>query len=304
MQYRRSGGLLAIILLFAGFLLPGSRSASLAAESKAAGLFNTTERSAEQDLENELLTLTNQHRIRQGLQELIPDDALAAIAREHSRGMAQQGFISHDLPSGDLATRMDRAGYSHEVARENVARAQTVTGAQYALINSPAHESNILANDVTRVGIGIVRFPPPLSKQLYITEIFASPRDVYPPAVVQKLLASRVDQLRQSGAGSMLPDPVLEKMASRSVLSLNVPLKREELQSLLAASANELQQNGDAELSRVEINVQLLHNPNNLKVPAQGREGQARMYGSAVRQVMDSHNQTAFLVLTLIGFTY
>ncbi len=305
MRHKIPARLLSLFLLLGTFLLPGSHRLSFVSECIAAEPSslpnNTVIPSSEFNLEHELLMLTNQYRIRQGLKMLSPDDALIRIAREHSQGMAQQGFISHDQPSGNLKTRMNRAGYLYEVVRENVASAQTITWAQNALVASPGHAENILANDITRVGIGIVRLPPPFHKRLYITEIFAYPRDPYKPYMVHSLLENRVEELRQEGIGSFLPDPEFEKLASRSVLSLRVPFNREDLRNLLAASAQELQEKAD--LSRLEINVQLLRNPKNLRIPASAREGQAKMYGSAVRQVTDDQNEVAFLVLTLIGIT-
>jgi len=304
MQNRIAG--LLLIFLFSGFLPSGPNVVSLVPECRSEGLpnpANAIDPDPERGWEQELLVLTNQQRIQQGLQALILDDELTRIAREHSNGMAQQGFISHDQPSGDLKTRMNRAGYLYEVARENVASARTVAKAHSALIESPAHKDNILAKDVTRVGIGIARFQPPLDKHLYITEVFADPRDEYQPAVVQTLLTSRVNELRQRGAGSMLRDPILEELASRSVRSLTLPYNRRDLQNVLRTSANELQESGKTEMSRLEVDVQLVHNPQNLSIPVPERDGQAKIYGSAVRQVMDSQNQTAFLVLTLIGIT-
>jgi hypothetical protein len=253
------------------------------------------------DLEQEMLRLTNEHRILNGLPELILDEALTRIAREHSVGMAQQGFISHTQPWGDLRSRITRAGYPLEVARENVASAPTIGMAQRALIDSPAHDKNILANDVTRVGIGIAHCPAPLSRKLYITEIFSTPREEYRPESVQEMLISRIDDLRQDGAGSMLPNPELEKMASHSLQSISMPYKREDLQDVLRASTKDLGKSEKMEWARVQANVQRVHNPNKISIPNYAPEGQARSYGTAVRQVIDSRNQSAFLVLTLIG---
>jgi len=248
-----------------------------------------------------MLLLANQHRILSGLPELVLDEALTRIAREHSVGMAQQDFISHTLQWGDLQSRITRAGYPLEVARENVASAPTIGMAQRALIDSPEHDNNILANDVTRVGIGIARCPDPLSRKLYITEIFAAPREEYQSESVQKTLISRIDDLRQNGAGSMLPNPELEKMASDSLQSISMPYRREELQDVLRASTKDLGNSERMKLTGVQANVQLVHNPNKISIPNYAPEGQARSYGTAVRRIMDSQDQSAFLVLTLIG---
>jgi hypothetical protein len=293
---------LIMLLLLAGFLTPGFH---LECRTEVLPhLAITIEAAPEGALESELLILTNQHRMQQGLHVLSPDNSLVRIAREHSLGMARQGYISHDLPAGNLQTRMGLGGYIYEVARENVASARNVAYAQNALLESPAHKRNILATDVDRVGIGIARCAPPFENQLFITEIFASPREEYQPAAVQDELLNRVKDLRESGAGSLVPDPMLEKLASDSVQSLHVPVSRQEIRSLLAASAGELQKNGRMEIARVNAAVQLVRDPKNLNIPNQGYIGQqARMFGTAVRRVVDSRNQPAFLVLTLIGFS-
>jgi uncharacterized protein YkwD len=297
---------LPFLLFLGGFPCAGFLDLSPVPECRGDVLTNTPNTigyETEAALEEELLELTNQHRIGQGLRVLASDDALMQIAREHSYEMAQQGFISHDLPSGDLKTRMHRASYLYEIVRENVARASTIAIAQKLLVNSTKHKNNILATDVTRMGIGIVRQKPP-DKYLYITEIFAIPREKYSPAVVRNLALNRVNELQcQSGLVSVQTDPLLENLASRSVSSLEIPVKRADLQRLLADSADELIREGRTELSRLEVAVQVLRNPKNLRMPDQARERGAGMFGTAVRQVTDDQNQAKYLVLTLIGFS-
>jgi hypothetical protein len=305
--FRRSGGILAMFLFIVGIVFPVSPSFGADRECRSreiSGPLTSAESRPEIVLEEELLALTNQQRANQGLPILTPDTALIRIARDQSQGMAQQGFISHEQPSGDLQTRMHRAGYLYDVVRENVASARTVTIAQNLLLDSPPHKSNILAADVARVGIGIVRYKPPFDKQLYITEIFAGPLEENQPGAVKELALRRVNELRgQSGSGLVQPDPLLENLATRSVASLQVPVKREDIRRLLATSVGELQNEGRLELSRLDAAVQLLHNPHNLSIPEEAREKKAGAFATAVRQITDSQNQTAFLVLTLIGFT-
>ena len=304
MRFRAWSAQLPYYLLFGGILLLFPSSLAVAqgcCSSMSLSQIDATDYSPSPELERELLLLTNQHRMIQGLPELVLDETLMQIAREHSAGMAQQGFISHSLPLGDLRSRMTKAGYPHEIARENVASAPSVGIAQSALTDSPDHEENILANDVTRIGIGIAHCPDPFSRQLFITEIFAAPRQEYPSESVQEMVAPRVDEMRQNGAGSMYLDPALEKMASLSLESISMPYSKEELRDVLSASTKELRSDAGAELAKVQVNVQLVHNPNKVSIPNYAPEGRARSYGAAVRQIRDSQDQSAFLVLTLIG---
>jgi uncharacterized protein YkwD len=301
MRWSQCTGFLLLYLFFGASLsvcvVPEVRSEELSALNDSSDPRNDV--SGEQ----ELLAILNQERIGNGLSPLDSDEALSRIARNHSHDMSQLGFLSHDLPEGNLQIRLNHAGYIYEAARENLASARTVVKAHKALLKSPSHKENILATDVTRVGIGIVRSSHPCEGYLYITEIFATPREKYEPSMVQSLLENRVEEIRQTGGGEMDPDPLLDKLASSSLQSLNVRYDRTELQNLLAASASEWQKNSPTGLSRLEVNVQLLHNPKNLNVPASTREGRAQAYGSAVREVVDDQNQPAFLVLTLLGIT-
>lgn len=182
--------LLSFLLLLGGFFYPGFFQLSAVPECQGGEAANNSDTSSyvtEAVLEQELLMLTNQQRVREGLKELVPDAALTQIAREHSHGMAQIGYISHDQPSGNLELRLRRAGYLYEVVRENIACARTISMAQSLMIDSPQHKNNILAADVTRVGIGVARYKLPFDNQIYITELFAVPRKKYPSNVVQNL---------------------------------------------------------------------------------------------------------------------
>ncbi len=308
MKWNRLAGLCVFGCLFCGALTPGMLfSASNTIPHSQSDQTLTFQEPV--DLypihtdEMELLAIVNREREQYGLKPLELDDALMRLARDHSREMARQGFISHDQPSGNLQTRMGRAGYHYDVAKENVASSQSVTRAHKALLNSPPHKRNILSPDVTHIGVGIVQTPSSCGQLLYITQLFTAPRKEYLPEMVQSILEDRISDLQETGHGSIDPDPLLEKLASRSLLSLKTPYDRTVLQNLLAASASELQQNGENGLSQLEVSVQVLHDPNNLTIPPSKREGRARKYGAAVRQITDNRNQPAFLVLTLLGIT-
>ena len=126
---------------------------------------------------NELIHLVNGSRIAQGLPPLVTDTKLMRFAQEHAEEMAKQGFVSHDMPSGGVFVRMKRDGYKHGTARENVAKARMISSAHSGLLKSPSHKANILATDVTHIGIGIAKGDPAFGEYLFIAEVFASPRN-------------------------------------------------------------------------------------------------------------------------------
>ena len=115
MRFRAWGTQLPYYLLLGGLLLFAPCKRAVAQEccaSETLNQINITSSTSYPDLEQELLLLTNQHRILKGLPELVLDEALTQIAREHSVGMAQQGFISHTLPLGRSPVQNDQGGLS------------------------------------------------------------------------------------------------------------------------------------------------------------------------------------------------
>ena len=145
----------------------------------------------------------NDTRARQGLPLLQWDNQAAAIAQAHSEDMLRSGFVGHTSPTtGDVDDRFGRAGLKSAVARENVARGYGPWAIHQGLMQSPGHRVNILATDVTHVGIGVVIAPPEteakdaprpiLLTQNYYSKIGADA----PTADMPKALRERVDGLR------------------------------------------------------------------------------------------------------------
>lgn len=105
--------------------------------------------------------LLNRARGQRGLPALQWDERAAAIARAHSADMARNGFVGHTSPTtGDVVQRFAKVGVKGTVIRENVARGYGPRGIHDSLMNSPGHRVNILAEDVTHVGIGVIVTAP------------------------------------------------------------------------------------------------------------------------------------------------
>ncbi|WP_031508263.1 CAP domain-containing protein [Streptomyces megasporus] len=119
---------------------PSGSSASLGTEAAA---------------EAEVLRLVNLERAAAGCRPLTADPALAELAGEFSRAMADQGFFSHTGPDGD--TPWDRAAAAgiDNLGGENIARGQADAAAVMdAWMNSPGHRANILNCDYRTLGVG------------------------------------------------------------------------------------------------------------------------------------------------------
>jgi uncharacterized protein YkwD len=145
-----------------------------------------------------MLELVNGDRQRLGLGPLSADPALAAVARGHSADMLVNDFFAHVSPTnGDLRRRLQAAGYRARRARENISRAATVHGAQAALWQSPSHRANILAVDVSLLGVGIVGDRHgDQEPSWFVTQVFADPFKVPTTAEIRRAVVDVIEARR------------------------------------------------------------------------------------------------------------
>lgn len=163
----------------------------------------------------------NQARTLGGLAPLRWHNGAAAIARAHSQDMASNGFLGHRSPTTGMAgERFKRAGLSAALLRENVGRGYGPVTIHEALMNSPGHRINLLAEDVRRVGIGAVIGEPESTavgapRPIFITQNFLTLPEAAPEDPVAEL-RRRVDANRRSaGLPRVIWDPSLDSMAQR-----------------------------------------------------------------------------------------
>jgi uncharacterized protein YkwD len=117
-------------------------------------------------IEAEIIRLTNLERTRRGLRALTTDAQLLKAADLHASNMAAlsrtigaraaHGHALDGVPQPTLTTRLDYAGYTYRTARENIAFGYTSAAAVVqAWMNSAGHRANILAADVTQIGVAV-----------------------------------------------------------------------------------------------------------------------------------------------------
>ncbi len=119
-------------------------------------------------VENQILQLTNNERKNNGVNPLVYDSSLAAIARAHSQDMLNNNYFSHiNLNGDDPSERASKAGYnihkSYQVGvAENIGMTEGyVSSSNIAQefiemwMNSPGHRSNILNSQYNRLGVGV-----------------------------------------------------------------------------------------------------------------------------------------------------
>lgn len=104
-----------------------------------------------------MIDLVNEARQQEGVPPLTVDPELSKSAKLKSQDMVDKNYFSHDSPTyGSPFDMMKRLGISYSTAGENIACNQATDTAHSALMESPGHRSNILSEDFTHIGIGIV----------------------------------------------------------------------------------------------------------------------------------------------------
>ena len=108
------------------------------------------------EFERAVFLLINAEREKQGVNALLWDASLAAIARAYSADMEQRGYFSHTNPDGqDLADRLYSANISYHYFGESLARGhKTPEAVVNAWMNSPGHRNAILSSHAVYVGVG------------------------------------------------------------------------------------------------------------------------------------------------------
>lgn len=107
-------------------------------------------------IEQQVLTLTNQERAKEGLKPLATDAALMNTARAKSADMSKNNYFSHTSPTlGSPFDQMKAKGIQYKAAAENIAMGQrTAEEVVKGWMNSPGHRANIMNGNLTHIGIG------------------------------------------------------------------------------------------------------------------------------------------------------
>ena len=125
--------------------------------------------------EREAFGLINKKRADAGLEPLVWNEQLAAMARDHSADMAQFKYFSHKGTDGTMVdARADRFGITNWSAiGENIAFSRGYTDApSFAVtcwMESPGHRQNILDKRWNQTGMGAAILP---DGTYYFTQVF------------------------------------------------------------------------------------------------------------------------------------
>jgi len=159
-----------------------------------------------------------QLRAAHGLPPLERDAQLDAVAEGHSREMARTKTFAHVLPSdGSLTDRLRARGYAYRSAGENIGLSDDPATAHEAIVQSPAHLSNLLDPRHRRLGLGAVKGPTAEGTEgVYLTEVLAAPvvGSADPVGEIAGVLAR---ERKKRGLPALVRDPALDDVAGHEV---------------------------------------------------------------------------------------
>lgn len=106
---------------------------------------------------DQIIALTNQKRVQNGLGTLTFNGLLAQAASAKAANMFSENYWAHNSPSGKTPwSFINAAGYRYVTAGENLARdfgdAPSVVN---AWMNSPTHRSNLLDKNFAEIGVAV-----------------------------------------------------------------------------------------------------------------------------------------------------
>ncbi len=251
-------------------------------------------------LERAMHARLNRDRKKEGLGPLDFDTELADVARAHSKDMHERDFFSHDSPrTGSLEDRLDRASQLAAVARENIGEGADVDSTQDALLASAGHHANIMAKDVTHVGIGIVQVGSGSSKRLLVTQVFAKPIRKVNTAGADGVISKSIAAARRSaGLGALPAHPLLEKLAKEHVSEVADDLDTAASERIGNAVTKKLEGSG---LSGVSVGTSVVLAPELYEPQGAATTPRARAIGIATAPARDARGRPAIKILLLVG---
>ncbi|MCS7092647.1 MAG: CAP domain-containing protein, partial [Patescibacteria group bacterium] len=106
----------------------------------------------------EVISISNQKRVANGLPELKNNPLLAEAARKKGEHMLANDYWAHVAPDGTQPWYFfNLVGYNYKYAGENLARdfANAVSAVD-AWMASPSHKENLLSPKYTEIGVAVV----------------------------------------------------------------------------------------------------------------------------------------------------
>jgi uncharacterized protein YkwD len=119
-----------------------------------------------------ILKLTNAERAKKELPALKVNALLVKAAEQHTKNMARQGRMDHELDGEGPAGRVRKAGYEFSRVGENIAWGMDAKEVVRVWMKSEGHRANILSEHYSEIGIGVAKDG---DGRPYYTQVFGTP---------------------------------------------------------------------------------------------------------------------------------
>ena len=288
---RRILGLAALLCLFAdlvGCIQPTLRTIPATPQIRA--------------LEQEMFERVNETRRLNKLPLFVYDESLADIARSHSLDMRDHDFFAHESPStGTIDDRLRISRYDFVTARENLAYDVDIPDAHKHLMGSPGHRENLLSQDVTHIGVGVVKQTRAgYQDAIFVTEVFSAP---YTPMTASQaddaitdLFHARRSDLR---LGKLVRDPILDEVLDDLIGDVGGDIGDATLQRLGTTMMKRLQ-DARFQTSGLDLIAQQFTTTERFVQPDDLNDANTQSFGLATRARTDHGTK---IVLVLIAFS-
>ncbi len=137
---------------------------------------------------SEVIRLTNQKRVENGLLPLSENSTLSSAALAKGNDMFAKGYWAHFAPDGTSPWSFFLSfGYKYRYAGENLARDFSDSSSVVdAWMNSPSHRENILNANYKEMGIGVVNGNLAGADTTIVIQFFGAPLTGQPSIPVAK----------------------------------------------------------------------------------------------------------------------
>lgn len=153
----------------------------------------------------------------------------SAVARQHARDMAGEGFTGHlSVSSGDPGERFRQAGLALSILGECLARDRSITLAYLALMRSLSHRSLLLDSRFLTAGVGVEVLDQGSHREYLVTCDLLRPLEHPSPGDGAAELVREISMLRaRRGAPPLMPHPVARSTAHALAIALADPAWRD-----------------------------------------------------------------------------
>jgi len=255
-----------------------------------------------EEVRERLFELINADRAESGLDRLIFDPELAAVALRHSEDMRDNDFVAHVSPAtGTTEERLLSAGIMTHLAAENVGRGYAPEEIHRGFLDSPGHRAAVFLAGATHVGIGVVAVKEHGRTSYLVTEVFI--RRTPPLATDAKRLF--FDELNRQralvGSLEVRENPSLSSMADETAREFlaEPSLTQDKVQGKLAGRLRGVRiRGGGSYYSMISIVGSLEDGAK--QAAADPRTNQARLVGIGIAQGSGPGLAPNTIVLVLI----